>query len=190
MASKVEICNRALQKLGAKRIVELDEDSKNARACNVAFEPVKLAELRAHPWTCAIKRVSLAADSPAPTFGPANAYTLPADYLRLTQPDQKLNQASIDWTIEGRRLVTNDSAPLEIRYIADITDPNQMDALFREALASRLAYELCEEITQSNSKKEACDADYKRAIAEARRANAIERPAPYTADDSWVTVRF
>lgn len=189
MASTVEICNRALQKLGAKRIVSLDDDSVNARACDVAFGPVKLGELRAHTWNFATKRVQLAADDPAPVFGPTNSFTLPADFLRLLPPDPGQNLASLDWVIEGNKILTNDSAPLNIRYVADVTDPNLMDPLFRESMSSKLSLELCEELTQSNAKKNACALDYKNAIEQAKRSNAIEKPAPFTANDSWVDVR-
>lgn len=189
MASKVEICNRALQKLGAKRIISLTDDSSNARACNVAFEPVKLSLLRKHNWSFSIQRASLPADVPAPAFGPQNSFTLPADFLRLINPDSWMNYDSLDWVIESKKILTNDSAPLQIRYVADVTDPNQMDALFREALSSLMALELCEEITQSNTKKADLRQDYKDIIAEARRANAIEVPAVMPYDDPWVTVR-
>ena len=189
MASKVEICNRALQKLGAKRIVSLDDDSVSARSCNVAFEPVKLAILRAHTWNCAVKRFSLAEDSPAPAFGPAHSYTLPSDFLRLLPPDPEQNIDTLDWIIEGNKILTSDSAPLQGRYIANIDDPNLMDALLREAISSKMAAELAEELTQSNPKKADARSDYQAVIAEARRTNAIEKPAPKTADDSWVSVR-
>lgn len=189
MASKVEICNRALQKLGAKRIVSLDEDSKNARACNVAFESIKLAELADHTWNFATKRAQLAADDPGPAFGYARSFTLPADYVRLLPPDVEDNTPYLDWSIEGRKILTNDSAPLNIRYVSDVTDPNLMSPLFREALSCKIAMELAEEITQSNSKAEKAKEDYRFAIAEARRTNAIEKPAPKVADDSWVQVR-
>ncbi len=189
MASKVEIANRALQKLGAKRIVSLDDDSVTARACNVAFEPVKLSELRKHPWTFSIQRFSLPADSPAPDFGPQNSFTLPPGYLRLVPPDPQYNMDNLDWTIEGRKIFTNDSAPLLMRCVVDVTDPNLMDALFREVLSASLALELCEQLTQSNTKKADITAEYKYIVAEARRTNAIERPAILPPDDSWITVR-
>ncbi len=190
MASTVGICNRALQKLGAKTITSLEDDSVSARACNAAYESVKLAELRAHTWNCAIKRFSLAEDDPAPAIGDyAHSYTLPADWLRQLPPDPSQNTADIDWVIESRKILTNESAPLAGRYVADITDPNQMDALLREAISAKLAWELAEALTQSNSKRDSAKGDYESAIKEARKTNAIEKPAPKTADDSWVTVR-
>jgi hypothetical protein len=189
MASDVGICNRALQKLGAKRIVSLTDDTPNARACNVAYEVVRDAELRAHPWSFAIARTQLAADANAPAFGRANSFQLPSDYLCLREKYPEDNSLDNDWQIEGRKILTDDEAPLDLRYTAKVTDPNDMDVLFREAFATKLAFELCEEITQSNSKKESLRTDYKEIIREARKANAIERVASQPPEDTWVTVR-
>lgn len=189
MASDVSICNRGLQKLGAGRIVSLTENSTNARECAACYEELRDAELRAHTWGFAIKRVQLAADTSAPVFGPANSFTLPADFLRLLPVDPEDLTNSEDWRIEGRKLLTNDSAPLNLRYIYQCEDANEMDALFRESLASRIAYELCEKITQSNQKKQAAANDYKRAINEAKRVNAIEKEAEESPEDTWVSVR-
>jgi hypothetical protein len=153
MASKVEICNRALQKLGAKRIVEIDEDSNNARACNAAYEILKDALLEEHEWNCGIARAQLAASSTAPEFGRSYAYQLPTDFIRLAHPYPEENSLDLDYQIEGRYIVSDWEAPLNIRYVYSIDDPNEMSPLFREALATKIAYELCEELTQSNSKK-------------------------------------
>lgn len=190
MASKVEIANRALQLLGAKRITSFGEDSRNGRAINSAYESVKLAELRKHPWTFATKRASLAASSTEPLFTKTNKFPLPSDFVRLLPQDPEDLSNDLDWTIEGRNIVTNDSAPLEIRYVYNVTDPNEMDALFREALSAKLAAALCEEITQSNAKLVAANDAYKEAIAEARRANAIEKQAEKPPEDTWVTCRY
>ncbi len=189
MASKVEIANRALQLVGAKRIVSLTEDSRNARAVNVAYESVKKAELRKHPWGFAIKRVQLAASATVPVFTRGNSFPLPSDFIRLLPPDPEVNFNDLDWVIEGRNIITNDSAPLDVRYVYDVTDPNEMDVLFRESLSAKIAEAVCEEITQSNSKIATANAAYKEAIADAKRANAIEKVAEKPPEDEWVTCR-
>ncbi len=189
MASVVQICNRALQKLGAKRIVSLTEDSTNARACNVAYQSILDAELRAHPWSFAISRSSLAADSDEPEFGRTASYTLPSDFLYLLDdyPEYLINDK--DWIIEGRKIYTNDSAPLNIRFVYRVTDPNLMDPLFQEALSAKMAAELCEELTQSNTKKADLKDDYKDAITRAKRTNAIEKISAESPLDTWITAR-
>jgi hypothetical protein len=189
MASKVEIANRALQLLGAKSITSLTENSRNAQAMNRAYESVKLAELRKHPWNFAIKRAQLAANATAPLFTKANSFPLPADWVRLLPTDPEDNMNDLDWQIEGRNILTNDDAPLNIRYIYDVTDPNEMDPLFRETFAAKLADATCEEITQSNAKKAEAREVYKDVMAEARKANAIENVAAEPPEDPWISCR-
>lgn len=189
MASVVGICNRALQKVGAKRITSISEDSVSARACNNCYESLRDAELQAHKWNFAIYRAELAADSPAPDWGPANSFTLPSDFLKLADPDQFDNTSAIDYQIEGRKIFSNFDAPLYIRYVKQVTDPNEMDVLFREALACRMALELCEELTQSNSKKESLRSDYDAAIKLARRSNAFARRPQEPEVSGWTSER-
>lgn len=189
MSSEVEICNRALQKLGARRISSLTEDNDTARACNTAYEPCRDDELRAHPWSFAITRESLAADSDEPAFGRANAFALPSKCLRLLPPYPEDNEWNLDWLVEGSKIYTDDDAPLEIRYIQQVTDPNLFDSSFRECLAARLAMELCEPITQSNTKWRRTERDYIRALRQARRVNAIEGPSSEPPEDPWITAR-
>jgi hypothetical protein len=189
MASEVDIANRALQKLGAERIVSLTQDNENARAVNACYDSVRDAELRSHPWNFAISRVQLAADSTAPSFGFATSYTLPSDCLRVLPPDPLYNYNSHDWQIEGRKILTNDSGALNVRYIKRETDPNQYDAIFIEALSCKLAVELCEQLTQSNTKAQIIRDDYIRAMREARRLNAFENVSAETFEDTWITAR-
>lgn len=191
MASEVQIANRALQRLGAGRIVALDGASKESRECNVAYEPCRDYMLRSHPWGFAIKRAALAADSStaasswSTNLGRAFAYTWPSDAVRILLPSEE----EIDWLLEGRKILTDWDAPLEVRYVARITDPNLMDPLFREAVSCWMAHEMCEALTQSNTKKAGLREDLKDVIAEARRINAIERPPVQTPDHSWDTER-
>lgn len=189
MASEVDICNRALQKLGAKRITSLSDDSTNARACNASYEIVRDAELRSHPWTFATARASLAADSTEPDWGRENSFTLPSDYINILPPYPEDNMESLDWEVEGGKIYTDDSAPLYIRYTSRVSDTSLFDSLFIEALAASLAFEMCEELTQSNSKKESLRSDYDRIIGRAKKRNAMEKVSATPPLDSWITVR-
>lgn len=189
MASEVEICNRALQKLGAKRITSLTEDSVNARSVNACYAILRDAELRRHPWNFAIDRAQLAADVTAPLFGKENSFPLPANYLGPIPPYPEYNVNNRDWQIEGGKIYTNDAAPLNFRYVKQVTDPNLMDPLFREALSARIALEICEELMDSNAKVATVAEMYKEAINEAKKLNAFEKIASKPPEDEWVTVR-
>ena len=68
MSSQVDICNGALNQLGASTIISLSDDSKNARMLNQRYDMVRDRVFREHPWNCLLKRVSIAADATAPTY--------------------------------------------------------------------------------------------------------------------------
>jgi len=187
MPSATEICNIALRKLGAKRIDDLDtENSPNARTLRDLYEPMRDSLMRSHRWRFAIKRTTLAPDATSPIHDDFDyRYQLPADCLRpLKEPDNS------GWSVEGRYVLTNEGDSLPLRYIAQITSTGMYDATFIEALAAKIAYEACEDITQSNTKKADAKDDYKTAVRMAKATNAleVEPEEPYT--DSWLLARY
>ena len=145
MASVVDICNGALNQLGATTIVSLTEDSKNGRLCNARFTQIRDGVFRSHPWNCLQKRVQLAADSTAPAWGFTQQYTLPADCLRVLT----ILDYDADYKIEGRKILTDNSS-MKILYISRVTDPNEYDELLRETLSAALAADIAYAITSSN----------------------------------------
>ncbi len=145
MASTVDICNGALNQLGATTILSLTEDSKNARLCNSRFTQVRDAVFRSHPWNCLQKRVELAADTTAPAWGFSFAYTLPADCLRLL----RILDYDSNYKVEGRKILSNTSS-MKILYIGRITDPNEYDESLRETLSAALGADIAFAVTSNN----------------------------------------
>jgi len=146
MASTVDICNGALNQLGATTILSLTEDSKNARLCNSRYTQVRDGLFRTHPWNCLQKRIELAADTTAPAWGFTSAYTLPADCLRLL----KILDYDSNYKVEGRKILSNASS-MKILYIGRITDPNEYDELLRETLSASLAADIAFAVTSNNT---------------------------------------
>lgn len=199
MASQVELANRALTKIGEARIMSLDDDIEAARVVASLFSVVRDAELRAHNWNFSIRRDALAALSTVPAWGYYYQYQLPADCLRVIQVGEYLPPPSMsnyrmtsesEWQIEGGKVLTNLGAPLKIRYVSRVEDTGAWDALFVEAFACRLAVELCERITQSNTKRDAAWGEYEKALNSAVRSDAIENPSEPLPDDSWILSRL
>jgi hypothetical protein len=145
MASIVDICNGALNQLGATTILSLTEDSKNARLCNSRYTQVRDALFRSHPWNCLQKRIELAADSVAPAWGFSYQYTLPADCLRLLV----ILDYDSNYKVEGRKILSNTSS-MKILYVARVTDPNEYDELLRETLSAALGADIAYGVTSSN----------------------------------------
>lgn len=199
MASNVEIVNRALTKLGESRILALTDDTKAARDANSLFAIVRDSELRSSRWRFAIKRTTLPALLTAPAFGYDRQFQLPVDCLKVldvgdyypgVDTADYVNSDTSEYAIEGNAILTNLKAPLRIRYVARIEDPALFDATFVEALACKLAIELCESLTDSGSKRQQAWSEYDMALKAAQRANAIERPPHKMADDTWMLSRI
>ena len=135
MSSVVDICNSALNQIGASNIISLTEDSKSARILNQRFNFVRDSVFRAHPWNCLTIRVVLSPDATPPAFGFDNAFTLPTDPFCL----RVLNIRFFDIVhrVEGRKILCDEDT-IELTYIGRITDVSQYDMLLVEM---RLLYE-------------------------------------------------
>lgn len=182
----VDCCNSALQRVGATTITSLSDNSPEARACSVAYDSNRRDELRKHPWNFAITRAVLAPDATAPAFDYLYQFTLPSDCLRLLRPAT----SDLDWVVEGRKVLTNYDNPLYIRYIADITDPTQWDPSFYNVVAGALAVDICERLTQSNTKKNLLIGQYQDDVRMARRMNAFESGPTEAVSDGWWIARL
>ena len=146
MASTVDICNGALNQLGATTILSLTEDSKNARLCNSRFTQVRDGVFRSHPWNCLQKRIELAQDTTAPAWGFKYAYTLPADCLRLL----RILDYDSNYKVEGRKILSN-TETMKILYVSRVTDPNEYDESLRETLSAALSADIAFAVTSNNT---------------------------------------
>ena len=169
MASVVQICNSALNQLGASSITALTDDSKNARLCNETYTTIRDAVFRAHPWNCLIKRVQLAQDSDTPAWGFDYQYTLPADCLRILG----IKDYNSDYKIEGRKLLISESEVYLI-YLAQITDVNELDVLLRETISAHLAQDIAYAITANLQVANLMAEKYQAKLSEARHADSSE----------------
>jgi hypothetical protein len=151
MASVVNMCNSALNLLGASTIAALTDDTKNARLCNQRYEPVRNRVFRSHAWNCLHKRVQLAQNSTAPVVEYTYAYALPSDCLRVLKIHNGTTDSiatALDYKLEGRNIVTDEGTVYAI-YIALDTDPNNYDTYLRESISHQLAADLCYAITNN-----------------------------------------
>lgn len=186
--SVVDICNRALGMIGHDPITSLDDQTKRAGLCDQFYAGMRDEVLRLHPWNFAMRRVSLPALSDAPAWGYANAYQLPKDCLRVIKLN--LNSPLTPWLVEGRTIVTDADAPLQILYIAAMDDPGDFDPLFASALSARLAAELAQPIAQSTALQKAMLDLFKMRLIEARGVDAAEAGAQQFYSDTLIEARY
>ena len=186
-AAETSIANAALICLGDRRIVSLNESSRAARILSERFADVRDETLRAVPWNFATKRVQLPADATPPVHGFARAFTLPSDCIRLLNVE--CDTTRFNWTVEGRKILTSLPAPLQIEYTARITDPYEMDALFKQAFAATLAVESAEAITGSSEKLRNCFDRMTTLIEQAATVNGQEDDPPKAKPGSFELAR-
>ena len=147
MASKVEICNLALTRIGANRITSLTDDSEEARQCNLMYQTMADEVMSEGPWSTTIARVSLAQTGNTPTYGYDNEFQLPTIpvLLRVLSINESLI-GNTDYVIEDDKLLT-DEETISIRYIGRIVNTQAYGPYLTRSIISRLAAELAYSFT-------------------------------------------
>lgn len=192
VSSMVQVANLALTHLGEGAIESLTQNNDRAIALNEVFEATKRAELRRNTWGFAVRRASLAKLTAQTAWGGKNQFPVPDGFIRLVFDDE--TEQRKDWMVESNSddtkvIVTTDGAPLNIKYIHDISAPGLFDDLFVQSFAAKLAMDTCYRITGSNAKYDRAKDAYDDALAEARRVKAIEQASPEPPEDTWLEVR-
>lgn len=128
-----------------------------------------------------------------------NIFRLPANYLRMAQQNPKNGVYSFlgaptgnymkDWVLEGDFLLSQFDRAILFRFVADVVNVREMDDMFCEGLAARMAYETCEYITNSSKKKDDCMIAYNKFMGEARIVNGIENGPTEPPEDDFIACR-
>ncbi len=124
-----------------------------------------------------------------------NMFALPNGFLRMLAPDPYIEATKsqgtsaglpqTDYQFEGGFLITNDPGPILLRFVADVSNVLEMDALFCEGLGARIAFELAEVLTQSKDKVAAASAAYAAFMSDARLVNWLEIANSEPQEEGW-----
>ncbi|CCV07988.1 conserved hypothetical protein [Mesorhizobium metallidurans STM 2683] len=174
----LDIANMVLAVLDEAPIDSLDQDVKAARLLNLHSDLTREAELTKHAWVFAILSAFVAgADTGSGDCTLNFAYELPADCLRplpLTHNGEP-DGVPISWRQQAGLIYCDQPGPRLIRYIANLTDPNDWDALFTEVLVAALAIKIAHPLTHKTGMIDIARSAYDRALDAAFTANAIQR---------------
>ena len=186
--SAVDICNDALAMVGHEPFISaLDQAGKTAGLCRMFYPRRRDELLRGHPWNFALKRAEIAASTDAPVWGPTTLYPLPSDCLRVLRID---GHPLTDWKVEGRAIACNETAPLNILYVSQVTDTALFDASFATALAARIAVDLAMPLANSAQMRDALAKAAKDALREARGMDAQEGAPEFPSADVFIEARY
>jgi len=188
MPSQVDLCNKALRRLGEDPIIALDNNTIWGRRCSSALPTVIRSILSLDNWRPCIKRAELAAESMKP-IGFTSAYPVPNDFLKLSAV--KIGHYE-DWSMEGNKILTRKAATesLQIMYVSEVTDPNIYSAMMYEAIALGLAHELSGYSTASNVSRDDIYTLFVNSVNTAQYVNSQENPVTQLATSSWVDARI
>lgn len=187
---ETEIVNMALDLLEEEPILSADDNRSVARWAQRNLGPVCDAMLRQHPWNWAIRRAVLPALADKPAFGWARAFQMPIDCLRVLPiyDPARFNGADALYEIEGRRILTDLSAPLSIRYIARVSSADY-DPMFVQALAASLAFRMASFVTGKQSYAERMREYAREALLQAQMVDALEGAPETPAGDFLINAR-
>ena len=183
-STDLAICNDALLLLGNNAIDDLTDDTKAAKLCTQYYQRTVDSVIRAYTWNCATVRSDELTATTDPTFGFSNAYTLPADCLRVLK---MFDDGTYKYRVENGALLC-DEGTAQITYLKRI-GADVMDPLLAEAVAARLAATIAFSLTNSVSAAEAMWKLYKDKLDEAQTTDAFEGTAPQMASSDWVNAR-
>lgn len=184
MAALVEdVANMALALLDEAPIASLEDNVKAARLIRLHFDQTREAELSKYAWNFAI----FSAEIPGYELASGETeYALPADCLRVMSINDR--GIEIEWRLEGASLICPTSGTRTVRYVANVVDPNEWDAVFIEVMCAALAIKLALPLTHKAGMIQAARSAYTDALAVARRTNAIQREVR-KGFVSWVAAR-
>lgn len=186
MPSVVDVVNNALDKLGQSPITSLEDGNKTASLANRKWNIIRKRLLRSHVWNFAVKRTTLAPLSESPSWGFTYQHEMPSDLLRVIEVK---DLSAGEYQIENNRLFCDDDV-VYLRYVYDVTDPNEYDSLFIDLLSTMLAFDMCEALTQSNTKKQLLADELNQLVSESKFIDAVENPPAIIEEDSWVEARY
>lgn len=182
------IANLALRTLTSKLIQNLNDGSPNANFCREFMGKAVQQVLTEEDWGSCKKRLVLNPLTETPAFGFAYYYQLPGDWIRFCRDKDRTTIIGVDtggepWELEGDRIATTASY-VNLRYIANPTDPAKFSPYLRNAISSQLALMLCIPLAKSEELQAQIQGQYKIDLALSRKAEAAsgahvdESPTP------------
>ena len=183
-ADNVAIANMALQKIGARSITALTDDTAEGRAVNAIYTDMLDEVLMEHPWTFAQRRTALGTSSSSVDFtddGLTVLYDKPAGFLKLNFT----NNSSAIVKIEEAGILS-DVDDLKAIYTVRVTAVGSYPAQFVSALATRLASELAYNLVNSATKAKELYEEYEKIrLPRAIDADSTQGSPDAVKQDAW-----
>lgn len=184
----IGIVNRALDMLGKDTLTSLTDGTETANLCSRNIQQAIDIVISAFPWNSATARASLPALTTTPAWGFGYEYMLPSDCLTLFMVEDQ-DVADLDLKVEGRKIRTSLTAPLNVLYALKVTDPASLHPALAECIAARLAADIAYKVTGSSSMADSMEARFKMKRTEAYRLDSREGTPGKVNSSGWLESR-
>ena len=186
--SDIALCSRALIRIGAAPITSFNDGTAESEIAGALFGPVRDALLSAYGWSFASGQVTLAVLETPPLADYANAYQLPADFLRALSAGTGGKGRGLNFRIARNALHTDAEAVL-LTYIFR-PEEEEFPPYFDAALIARLAAEFTIPVTENTSRAEAMFRLSELELGRARQIDAQQDTPGKIEDFSLINARL
>jgi hypothetical protein len=198
MTTKLEVYNLALLQMKASTLSSTTERVEARFVLDALWPTVVAGMLEDGFWKFAMRSVRITQDTNiAPNFGYPMAFNMPDDWVRTYSLSLSENFEPFldDWIEESNTFFAH-AGPLYVRYISNSETGYGMDmtrwtARFVKALAFCLAWRASPKATGSSDNfNEKLEADYARALSQAKSFEALRDPPKQLPQGRWNSGRF
>jgi len=182
----------ALAALGHKAFIQLpNEDSVEARYCNLLYDQTRKATLRAHPWNFARGRKLLTKIGDG-TDQWTYKYAMPTGCLKARFIVPAIPQVKENFEIGlnddgSTRIIYANKESAVLIFTHNVVDPTLFDSMFIEALHLNLAAKLAPTIAPNKSQEMLTR--FLNAMRQAQTSDASEGEPEEVDDTDWLEAR-
>ena len=147
--TKTTIINKALTKVGAQPIVNIEDDTEQSRVMSRIYELALRSVLSECKWNFATKRKLLSESADVFEWYDSSerfVYVKPIDCIRIFNTNNKY----ATWREEGD-YVFSDTPNLGVRYVTYLDDPSKYSSSFISAFIDKLCSDIAYAIVNSAS---------------------------------------
>jgi hypothetical protein len=189
MPSVTEVANHALDQINQSAINSIDDLDAKSQRCKRMYDISLTILLEKEVWNFAKTDVQLAEDAIAPINGWLHQYTIPTD---CRKPIRLNGDDLVEFEEADGKIYTDAIAPITLRYIRDVTNPNLWTSSFLEAFTAYLASRYAKAFAQDNQKAVQEFQEYKESLGEAiaRNGQAGTQPTLTVYSELTTTRRY
>lgn len=180
MPSKLDIVNHALILLGESPLS--DFTSNTGEVVETVCRRMRQEMLMEHRWRFAVKKAALTEASGSPVNEWENHFDFPSDMLLLIR-----TYPSSNYEVFADKLLTNNES-VSIDYIYD-PGIKAYPEYFANALAHRIAAEVCMAITNNHTLYDSMKQKYLMVLGAAKFKDSQGRPPKAIQSRPWIDIR-